>query len=167
MGQVADGNVLEGLRTMMPAAIANGVKAYQMSSQGYVDSRGNRLPIGKPSEGAELAQLIGFTPVAKSEYSDAAQAAGQRHAVLTERSKSLTDDIVGAIQSGDNDKAKAKIAEAQAFDAKNEPYAVIPRLGSALAKKTTGEAIAAGTHTPIGVKPDDVAGRDQTAYANY
>lgn len=167
MGQLADGNVMEGLRTMMPAAIANAVKAYQMSAHGYVDSRGNLLPIGKPGEGSELAQLIGFTPTAKSEYSDAAQAAGQRHAVLTERSKSLTDDIVSAIQSGNNDRAKAKIAEAQAFDAKNEPYAVIPRLGSAIAKKSTSEAIAMGTHTPIGIKPDDVAGRDQTSYANY
>lgn len=167
VSKMADGDVLAGMQMMMPAIIANGVKAYRMENGGYVDANGRQLPIAKPSATATMAQLLGFTPAAKAEYSDASMAQSQRRAQLTEESKILTNQIVAAHESGDHDGLSSAIADAREFDKTNQAFAVLPRMGSAIGNRVKNKAEAQATHTPLGVKIEDVKGRSLTQYANY
>ena len=165
--KLMDGDVLGGLATMMPAAISGPIKAYRMTQDGYVDANGNKLPISTPSSEATLAQLLGFTPSAKAEYSEASLAQSQQKAILHNKGMSLSNQITQALQSGDHATARDAIAQTIAFDKANPTYAVLPALKSKMTSQAKSGAVASALHTPLGVNPRDLAGQSLTQYANY
>lgn len=161
--QLAQGDVLGGLKAMMPVAFKGPVEAYRMSSEGYVDTRGQRLPM-TPGATDILYQLLGFTPAQKAEYSEARGDQQSRRLAVTAQGRALTSRIVRAITSGQD--ATDLIARAQQFDTANPRFAVVPGLTSAVQRQAQSQARARALGIPLGVQPRDIAGRELTGYAN-
>jgi hypothetical protein len=170
--KLAAGDVLGGMATMAPMSIKGPTQAYRMTAEGYVDANGNKLPMS-PSSTAVLTQLIGLTPQAKAEYSEARGDQQARKTVLAARAKTLRSSIADAVASGDNDRARELISQAKAFDdaritnGDDPSFMVLPDIESAIKRRARLQATSTATKTPIGVSPKDFEGQRLTAYANY
>lgn len=163
--QIADGDVLGGMKAMVPVAFKNPLEAYRMYADGYVDSRGNKLPM-TPGARAILWQLIGFSPSEKAEYSEARGDQYQRDAQLGSRATQLRQGIVRAMLRGDQEKARELVQEAAGFDQANPTFAVLPSIGDSFQRQVQARAQAQAMGAPLGVRPQDIAGRGLTQYAN-
>jgi hypothetical protein len=163
--QMAHGDLLGGMKAFLPTAFKGPTEAYRMSEQGYVDTKGNKLPMS-PTAASYLWQLMGFTPSAKAEYSEAKGDQFSRQQQVEKRSNELHQNIMRALMSKDSEKAHSLIGDAMKFDQANPAFAVIPRLGTTLARNQRATAMAQALGTPLGVKPKDVAGQQLTQYAN-
>lgn len=163
--QVAHGDVLSGMKAILPVALKNPIEAYRMTTDGYINSRGTKLPM-TPGAAAIMWQLLGFAPSGKAEYSEARGDQQARFAALTQRATSLRQGIVRALTNGDQDRARSLISDAQTFDADNPSFAMIPSLASSLQKQQQAQAQARALKSPLGVSVQDIAGQALTKYAN-
>lgn len=163
--QFADGDVLGGLKTMLPVAYKSPVEAYRMSAEGYVDTAGNRLPIS-PKASAILWQLLGFSPAEKAEYSEARGDQAARRGEVSRRSAMLKQRIIRAVTQNDVEAAQDLVSQAIEFDIANPAFAVIPSLAGSLQYQLESRTRAAALGTPLGVSVNDVAGQQLTRYAN-
>lgn len=163
--QLAHGDLLGGMKAFMPTAFKGPIEAYRMSDQGYVDSKGNRLPM-TPTASSYVWQLLGFTPSQRAEYSEAKTDQFNREQAVEKRSGALHQQILRAIMSGDKEATTSAVQDASEFDAKNPAFAVLPRVGTTIARSQRAAAQAAAMGVPLGVKPKDIAGQRMTRYAN-
>lgn len=163
--RMGDGDLIGGMIEVLPTAMKNPLQAYRMGTEGYVDAKGNKLPM-TPGAGAILSQLLGFTPEAKAEYQEARGDQQARRQALVTRSATLRQQIVRAIVNGDNTGAQELINKAQEFDAANPAFAVVPSLAGAVQRQAQSQAQARALGTPVGVPMQDIAGRRLTGYAN-
>lgn len=163
--QFGNGDVLGGMKAMLPVAFKGPTEAYRMSTEGYVDTKGNKLPM-TPGASAILYQLLGFTPAEKAEYSEARGDQQSRRVGLNTEAGALRSRIVKALTSGDAQGAQDLIAQAQEFDTANPGFAVIPSLRGAVQRQAQSQARARALKTPLGVGLKDPAGQALTGYAN-
>jgi hypothetical protein len=161
----AQGDVLGGLKTALPVAFKGPAEVYRMTSDGYVDTRGNKLPLS-PDASAYLWQLIGFAPSEKAEYSEARGDQMARRGDIARKASTLRQKIMRAMISGEQDKARELIGEALEFDRDNPAFAVVPGLQGALQRQMQQRTRAAALGAPLGVSQRDVAGQALTQYAN-
>lgn len=164
--KLAGGDVIGGLATMLPAALNNPYKAYQMTQQGYTDTKGNKLPIATPGTDAVIAQLLGFTPEAKGEYQEAKSAQVERSGILQRQAAQMRNQIAQAIITGDHDGARSMIDQAKEFDQANPAYQVLSGLPAAIAARQKSQVISQRFGTPAGVNPKDLGARSFTRFAN-
>jgi hypothetical protein len=163
--QFAHGDILAGMKAMLPTAFKGPTEAYRMATDGYYDTRGNKLPM-TPGARDILWQLLGLTPAPKAEYNEARGEQGVRRAELSTTARGLTSGIVHALVTGDHDKAKDLVTQAAEFDKANPAFAVIPGLDGALQNQVQAQAQARALNTPVGVSIKDIAGQRLTRYAN-
>lgn len=161
----SQGDVLSGLKSFLPIALKGPVEAYRMTDQGYVDSRGTKLPMS-PGAAAIMWQLLGFTPAEKAEYSEARGDQMSRRVSLEARASELRQGIVKALIRGDHAQAGSLIKDAQTFDKANPAFAVVPSLAGSVQRQATERARAAALNAPLGVSVKDITGRALTGYAN-
>lgn len=164
-GKLADGDLIGGMKDMLPVAFKGPIEVYRMTGDGYVDSRGNKLPLS-PTASSYLWQLLGFNPAEKAEYSEARADQASRRGEVNRRAQALRQNIIKAMIEGDNERAAELVADAQQFDADNPAFAVIPSLTGSIQRQMQARARAAALNTPIGVGIDDIAGQQLTNYAN-
>jgi len=160
------GDVVGGMKAFLPVAFKGPTEAYRMTTQGYVDTKGTKLPI-TPKASSILWQLLGFNPSEKAEYSEARGDQASRRVVITREANVLRSGIVKALRTGDTERARELVADAQKFDQDNPAFAVLPSVPGALKRQATTTATARATSTPLGVKAKDIAGRALTGYANF
>ena len=165
-GQIADGDLLGGMKTMLPVAYKGPTEVYRMTTEGYVDSKGNRLPMS-PTASSYLWQLLGFSPAAKAEYGEARAEQAARRGQLQREAGKLRTSIVRAVLSGDTDSARSLVADAMQFDEANPEFAIIPSLGASVAASRQAQAQSRALNVPMGVSMRDVAGQRLTQYANF
>ena len=163
--QLANGDVTGGLKTMLPVAYKSPIEAYRMSEEGYIDSKGNKLPMS-PTAASYVWQLLGFSPSAKAEYGEARGDQASRRGEVTRQANMLRQNIVRSLRQGDADGARELIGEAIKFDADNPAFAVIPSISASLERQSKAAAQSNALGTPTGVSVKDVAGRRLTEYAN-
>jgi len=164
--KIADGDLLGGAKEMLPTALKNPIEVMRMTTDGYVDTKGNRLPMS-PGASSLMWQLLGFTPSAKAEYAEAKMEQQARRGQITRQAQVLSSNIIRAIREHDSEKASQLVQEAMAFDTAHPAFAVIPQLKSTLKRQDKARATSMATHTPAGVSMKDVAGQSLTQYANY
>lgn len=164
-GQFSNGDILGGMKSLVPVAFKGPVEAYRMTEKGYIDTKGNKLPM-TPGASAVLTQLLGFSPAEKAEYSEARQDQTSRRLTLTDRANTLRQGIIRAMVGGDMDRAKELISDAQSFDEANPSFAVVPSLAGALQRQQQSAAKARALSSPLGVPINDLAGQQLTRYAN-
>jgi hypothetical protein len=165
LDQLHNGNVMGGLSTMMPSAIRNPMRAYQMTEHGYIDANGIPLPIDSPGASDILYQLLGLTPSAKADYNDQREIQISTRQALTRESNSLKMQLMRTLMTGDQDGARVALTRAQQFDAANPTYAVLPRLEQQLRMRQQSEAEAKAMGAPLGVNPKDLYARSLNNYA--
>lgn len=162
----ANGDVLGGMKDFLPVALKGPVETYRMTEEGFVDSRGQRLPM-TPNASAYLWQLIGFSPAQRAEYSEARRDQQTRRGVITRRAAQLRQQIIKELgPDGDRDRARELIAEAQEFDRDNPNFSVLDTLLESLQRGTQVRQRAAQLQAPMGVALQDIAGQRLTDYAN-
>lgn len=164
-GKIADGDLLGGMKDALPVAFKGPIEAYRLTEQGYVDTRGTKLPMS-PKASAILWQLLGFSPSERAEYDETRGDQAARRGVITREAGKLRSGIVRAVMSGDSAKAKELIARAQQFDLDNPSFAVIPSLSGSIQRQQTNQLQARTARSPLGVSMNDVAGQSLTSYAN-
>lgn len=163
--KMMEGDILAGMKEMVPLALKGPVEGYRMTQDGYQDTRGNKLPMEAGATDI-LVQLLGFTPAEKAEYSESKRDQQMRKGILTKEAAKLRNGIRDAVLAGDNDEARELIAKAQKFDADNPEYAVLPNVGSAIKSAVEAQAVAGAIESPVGVRPEDLPARSLTGYAN-
>lgn len=163
---IADGEVLNGAATMLPNYIAGPVKAGKLVKDGYVDAEGKKIPVSDNARSV-MVQLLGFNPSEKAEYNEARNDVVVRQGLLARDATVIRDQLARAIVSGDEDKARELIGQAQQFDEANPSFAVLPNIGDVIRRRARVEAIAKATRAPLGVDPRDLQGQQLTAFANY
>jgi hypothetical protein len=161
----ADGDWSGGMKEILPTALKNPVEVYRMATQGYVDSKGNRLPLN-PHASDYLAQLLGYTPADKAEYMEARADQMERSNVLQQRGGAIKTDLLQGMMAHDSGRVQSSLDRARAFDQANPGFMIAPTLGRALQKEIQQRAIAVGTQSPVGTRMRDVAGQQLTRYAN-
>jgi hypothetical protein len=149
--RLADGDTMGGLIRMLPNAAQAPLKAARMDEKGFVDARGNVLPI-EASVQDQLVQLFGFNPAQNADNAERRDADKITKGEMTRRAKVLRDKIVSAIIQQDP-VAREYIAEAQEFDRANPNYAILPDVASALKRRAKLQITAEITQSPIGTKP--------------
>lgn len=164
--KIARGDVLGGMAAAFPLALRGPANALVMSQDGFKDSRGNVLPIS-PTATAYLAQILGFNPAIKAEYSEQRLDQSARESTLTQQSRRLRNGIVDALLKGDREKARELVREARKFDEDVPEYAVLPDISNAMQRRIRLRATAQAIGQPLGVGIDDEAARRLTSYANY
>jgi hypothetical protein len=161
-----DGDVMGGLTKMLPNALAAPVKAYRLTSDGYVDASGKKLPMDAGAR-AVLVQLLGFNPSEKAEYNEARQDTTVRKGILVRQASNLRGQIADAVASGDEDTARDLINQARQFDVANPAFAVLPTIGDTIRRRARISATAQALGSPLGVSPKDIQGQQITNYADY
>lgn len=164
-GKIADGDLMGGMKDMLPVALKAPIETYRMTSEGYVDTRGNKLPM-TPGASAYMWQLLGFSPAEKAEYSEARADQASRRGEVNRRATTLRQRIIKAMLEGDRERAAELITDAQQFDQDNPAFAVIPSLAGSMQRQMLARSRAAALQTPIGVGLNDIAGQQLTNYAN-
>jgi hypothetical protein len=86
--KMSNGDIMGGMTQMLPMSLKGPAQAYRMTTDGYIDANGNKLPM-TPKATAILGQLVGLTPQAKAEYSEARGDQAAREGVLVNRAKVL------------------------------------------------------------------------------
>jgi hypothetical protein len=164
--EIAKGNLLAGMKEIVPVALKGPTEAYKMSQKGYTDRAGNTLPM---SVGANdiLAQLLGFNPSEKAEYTEANLAQDQRKGISVRDASNIRQNLASAIESGDREKARKWLKKARDFDADNPGYAVLPNISRVLQQRAKARNMGTTTGLPLGTNMRDPGAADLTRYANF
>lgn len=163
---VLRGDVLKGMIEMAPAAIRGPAKAYQMSDEGYIDSKGNKLPM--TPEGQEiLGQALGFTPAKLQQYRDAQTDQTMRQQQAQTIGGNIKNNLVEAIQQGDKSAMSRWMSKAIGFDKANPAYGVLPSLGATLSQDAQQRGMANALGMPTGMKLKDTGAQAVTRYGNW
>lgn len=160
--KVMQGRVLEGMRQMVPSALKGPVEAYKLSTRGYTDTKGNEMPM-TPSVAAIMWQAMGFNPALKAEYNEARGVQTTLRGDMIRKANVLRNDLINALESGDQATARDLIREVQRFDEANPEFKIMPRLNAAIKARRTERVRAKETSTPLGTKPGLA---DRTSFAN-
>lgn len=163
--RVAQGDLEGGFRQMLPLGLSSMVKAYQMTDQGFTDSKGNVLPM-TPSTRDILAQAVGFNPAQNAEYNEARSDQMQRQGLLARQSAAMRSKIVDAITAGDRDQARELIKQAVVFDRANPAFGVLRGVEGSIKRRQQAQAVSQQFRVPMGVSPKDMAAPALTNYAN-
>ena len=163
--QIANGDVLAGLKSMLPVGLKSVVEAYRMTDQGYVDTKGNKLPLS-PGASAVIWQLLGFAPAEKAEYNEARGEQMVRRGEISRKASQLRQRIIKAMMEGDQETARELVGDAIEFDKANPAFAVVPSLSGSIQRQQEARARAAALKAPVGVSMRDIAGQQLTRYAN-
>lgn len=164
--QLMNGEVLQGLEQMMPVAIKGPVKAYRMTKEGYTDKAGNVLPMSVGAENV-LAQVLGFNPSEKAEYSEANIAQKARAGQLRTEAGRIRKNLAKAYEQQDSDSFGDWYRKAQKFDEQHPERAILPGMARVLQQRQRARALAESLGRPIGVSQRDVSAGERTEYANY
>lgn len=164
--RLSQGDLVGGFRQMLPLGLSSMLKAYQMSDQGYTDSKGNVLPM-TPSTRDILAQAVGFNPSQNAEYNEARGDQMQRQGLLQRQSAQLRSQIVSALSpGGDREKARELVARALELDRANPAFGVMRGIEGAIERRKQAQVLSERFGTPLGLNPKDIQAPPLTKYAN-
>jgi hypothetical protein len=164
---IANGDYMNGLIKMVPELLKNPLEAARIAQRGFVDKTGTQLPITASAKDIML-KAIGLDPAKEAEYDEAKRVQAGAAALRSARSQNITEHLVLAEQRGDQDSLSYWLGQSQRFG-QDHPGMRPPAmtLQRALMQHMQAGAVARGMGTPIGVKPSDIAGRQETSFANF
>ena len=165
--KIASGRVLDGMRDALPLAFRNPAEAVRLTQEGFVDRRGNLLPI-EPETRDVIWQALGLRPARRAEYTEANFNQSVRRATVGRQATMLRRDVVRAVQAGDAAALREALAAVRQFDQNVSPdLRIMPGLASAVQQGVDRREVAAAIDQPLGVSPSDLVGREQTRFANF
>ena len=158
-GKIMEGDGMAGMIDIVPNAIKGPLKAYKLSTRGYVDSKGNAQPMDA-STWEVLTQAMGFNPARKAEYAEMQGTQAARKGEMYRKTSLIRNEIARAIESGDAEAAREALLKAQRFDQNNPDFPVLPTISAVLASRARERAKARALGAPLGTSPEmaDVTG---------
>jgi hypothetical protein len=148
MQHFAEGDMVKGFETMLPAALKGYYKAAQLASSGsFTNAKGNELPM--PVDNWDiLEQSLGFTPSKKAEQSEA-NFYYQSATNLTKQAKAqLVNQAVKAYEGGQMDDFGQAMQTITEYNYRI-PTSPITDVAEKLVGRARGRAFAAATGTGI------------------
>jgi hypothetical protein len=164
---MANGDWLNGAIKMVPEVLRNPLEAARLAQYGYVNKTGDKLPITADAQDI-LLKAIGLDPAKEAEYDEVKRISAGAAALRAARSQNITDHLVLAEQRGDRDSLSYWLGQSEQFSADHpgiRPPAMT--LQRTLMQHMQAAAVARGAGTPVGVRPSDIAGRQETSFANF
>lgn len=120
MGQLGQGQTLQGIENMLPKALRDPLKAYRYSTQGNVDKSGIEIVEKENVSISDITQqAIGFRSGKFAEAQEVKSAIYQADKELTGIRKSLVDSYARAYRDGDTERADEIWERIKRFNAKN------------------------------------------------
>ena len=164
---ITNGDYLEGLGRFSPGLISGPLKAYQLSTRGFVDSHGQKLPLSSPRAHDYILTALGLKPAGQAEYQEVAREVSGLRAMREASSANISQHLRQAWTKGDQGEFNSWMAEAQQWQIRH-PGLLPPQasFGAALTNHMRQLAQARGTGLPIGVTPQDIGTRGQLQYGN-
>jgi len=161
-----DGDVLTGMKQTLPVALKGPIEAMRMTTDGYVDRAGNKMPM---SAGANdvMMQFLGITPAEKAEYTEESQAAKNRLKGISREASALRRRLAVAIESGDRESAVELLREARRFDQAHPTHAILGSLSNTIRQRARARAVSDIYGTPLGVRVNDPDVRSAIGFGNY
>jgi hypothetical protein len=139
---------------MLPLGLASMVKAYQMTDQGFTDSKGNVLPM-EPSARDILAQAVGFNPAQNAEYNEARSDQKQRQACSFGSPPAAAPDRRRDGGRRPRHGARAD-PEGHGVRPANPAYGVLRGVEGSIKRRSRQQAVSERMKVPIGVSPKDI-----------
>lgn len=152
--QFLNGNYMDGMIEMMPPAIKGPLKAAKLTTDGYVDQKGNRIPIMTPGTIDVLAQALGFNPANNAEYQESKNDQRVLRGAMTKKASQLRENLAVALEEGDMVAAQEYLRAAQEFDAKNPEFAIMKSMKQVLRNRAREREKSRESGAPLGVKPE-------------
>lgn len=147
-----NGEYMDGAIRALPTLLNAPLKAWKLTTDGYVDKKGNAMPMS--SDAADiLYQLFGFTPAARADYFEQDAAQSSLRSDMSKRASRLRKNLATAIEDGDRDAARSALQAAREFDANFPDYAILPNMEGVLKRRARERALAEKYGTGLGVKP--------------
>lgn len=166
-GDIMNGDYLEGLGRMAPGLISGPMKAYKLSTQGFVDQHGQKLPLSSPNAAQIMLTALGLKPAGQAEYQEVSREVAGLRAMRQASSANISQHLRQAYTQGDVSAFNTWMTEAQRWQVQH-PGFLPPQatFGQTLNNHIRQLAEAKGTGLPIGVRPQDIGPRGALEYAN-
>lgn len=162
-GKMMGGDFKHGLIAMVPNAIKGPVNAYYLSTDGYVDNKGNKMPV-EPGPLDVMYQALGFNTSRKAEYAEERGAQAALKGDMYRKAQVLRNDLAKAIEDGDPEAIQEATTAARKFDAKNPDFPVMPTIASVIRSRARDTLRGQALDSPLGTKPGLA---DRTVFGNY
>jgi hypothetical protein len=161
--RIMNGDVLGGMAQALPNALAGPAKAASLYIDGYVDTKGNKIPM--TAGGSDMFwQAMGFNPDRRARYSEAKGVQASLNGAMFRKQRQLREDLVTALEEGNVDAARAALQAVKRWDARNPEFDILPTIGSVIGSRKREREQAEQSSTPLGVKPELA---DRTAFFGY
>lgn len=152
--RLSEGDLIGGMTELVPAALKGPAKAVQMTMDGYVDQKGNRMPTLSANADDIIAQALGFNPTAKAQYSETKNDQRVLRGQMSDKASRLRNELAVAFEKGDREAFREAYARAQEFDAKNPKFAVLKTIERVIRARARERAESLQSGAPLGVSPD-------------
>lgn len=163
---VANGDYIEGAERMVPELLKGPLEAYRLSTRGFVDKNGQKLPITANATDVMMTAM-GLDPAKEAEYSEEQKAATGLNAMRQVRSQNITRHLLLAQSRGDGQMFQDWERQAMQFQMDHPGMSgPLQDFGRSLSQHIRAAALARGFGTPLGVKQRDIVGRSMTSFGN-
>lgn len=157
MQKIRDGRIGEAAVGFMPTAVRNAAKAYRLSEYGYLNGKGEQMPL-KPSALDVVKTAMGFTPGEQAEEEDRSTAIQNAKEDRTQHAGRIKQQLAIAMERGDRSGAADMMAQVKAYDAdpshKGQPIG--PSLPQYLEARMQAVAYGKATGLPVGTAIKDL-----------
>ena len=165
---ITNGDYLEGLGRFMPGLVKGPMEAYKLGVHGFVDARGQKLPLSSPRAHEYVLTALGLKPAGKAEYQEVAREVTGLRTMREASSANISQHLRRAWMQGDQELFNDWMGEAQRWQLRH-PGLMPPQasFGQALQNHMRQLAQSRSTGLPIGVAPQDIGTRGQFQYGNF
>ena len=161
-----NGDYMNAMVKIAPEGLKNIAEGAQLGTRGYVDAKGNKLPITASAEDI-LLKSVGIDPAKEEEYNEERKTALGLQAMAKVREQNITRHLVLAMNRRDGAGFNSWVSEANTFG--REHPGITPPMANfqeLLNQNMQEAALAQRMGTPIGVRPNDIIGRGMTSFGN-
>lgn len=149
-----NGRPLEAAARALPTSIRNLVRAYKLTTQGYVNAEGEKMPL-KADALSVLQQAIGMTPANYAEYQEAHETQEGAMQAREYRSGVIKANLAKAYLQGDGGGQAHWLQQAQAYDRDPRHAAdpIMAQMNDYLANQQRAMAYSQASGQPLGASP--------------
>lgn len=161
-----NGDVMSGMKQIVPVGLKNMVEGYTMTTKGYTDKQGNVLPMEAGATDV-MWQLLGFGPAEKAEYTEQKLNMTARKQDVAREAGRLRRQLATAVEQGDQAAVRELTAKATAFDAAQGRPMVLGSVGGMIEQRARAKAFSNEANVPIGMSLRDYLAQGNGGYTNW
>ena len=158
LNDIKNGKLQEGLARILPAAILrNAAKAYSLSDRGYVNAKGERMPLSVSATDI-IARAVGYDPGKQADERDREETVNNAKEDRKLHAGIIKQQLAVAIERHDQAGVAKWLDAARAYDTdpahRGQP--LLPSFNGYLATRASAMAYARATGAPLGTTAKDL-----------